>query len=386
MNVKLRPTASLPEHFASIPDPRINRRKLHKLSDIFFIALCAAVCGADDWVSIERFGKSKEAWFTEVLGLKHGIPSHDTFGNVFAVIDTQQFSESFSRWVADLADLSGGEIIAIDGKCLRRSLDTASGKAAIYMVSAWATQNQLVLGQQKVDSKSNEITAIPQLLMQLNIMGAVVTLDAMGCQTKVAEQIVQQGADYMLSLKGNQGTLHEDVKLFFESPSTCPPIGHESYDGGHGRIETRTVCATADIEWLRQRHPHWPKLTSIASVTAIRECKGKITEETRYFISSMDASDPKRLGQVIRAHWGIENNLHWVLDYAFREDDQRTRMGNSDANMAVVRHIALNLIKTEKTLKVGVKNKRLNAGWDEGYLLKVVTGRPVELRPKYKTL
>jgi len=162
MNVKLRPTASLPEHFASIPDPRINRRKLHKLSDIFFIALCAAVCGADDWVSIERFGKSKEAWFTEVLGLKHGIPSHDTFGNVFAVIDTQQFSESFSRWVADLADLSGGEIIAIDGKCLRRSLDTASGKAAIYMVSAWATQNQLVLGQQKVDSKSNEITAIPQ--------------------------------------------------------------------------------------------------------------------------------------------------------------------------------------------------------------------------------
>lgn len=243
------------------------------------------------------------------------------------------------------------------------------------MVSAWATQNQLVLGQQKVDDKSNEITAIPKLLMQLNITGAVVTMDAMGCQTKVAQQIIAQGADYMLSLKGNQGSLHKDVTLFFESENTCPAVGYESYDGGHGRIETRTVRATSAIDWLQKLHPHWVGLKSIVAVTAKRESKDKTTEETRYFICSMDASKPKRLGLVVRAHWGIENNLHWVLDYAFDEDSQRARMGNSAANMAVIRHIALNLVKSEKTAKVGVKNKRLKAGWDEDYLLKVVLGR-----------
>ena len=376
------PTASIIKHFSSIPDPRIDRRKLHKLQDIFFITLCAVICGADDWVSIERFGEAKEAWLTEVLKLENGIPSHDTFGNVFAAINTEQFSECFSRWAADIAELGEGEIIAIDGKCLRRSLDKASGKAAIHMVSAWATQNQLVLGQQKVDDKSNEITAIPKLLMQLNIAGAVVTMDAMGCQTKVAEQIVHQGADYLLSLKGNQGNLHQDVKLIFESENTRPAVGHESYDGGHGRIETRTVRACADIDWLKERHPHWVDLKSIVAVTARREARDKITDETRYFISSMDASDPKRLGQIVRAHWGIENNLHWVLDYAFDEDAQRARVGHSAANMTVIRHIALNLVKSEKTVKVGVKNKRLKAGWDEDYLLKIVTGRPVKIKRK----
>jgi len=380
--MKLHSTASIVDHFASVPDPRMDRRKRHKLSDIFFITLCAVICGADDWASIEQFGNAKEKWFTDVLDLQHGIPSHDTFGRVFSLIDTQQFSGCFSRWVADLTDLSGGEIIAIDGKCLRRSLDRASGKSAIYMVSAWANRNQLVLGQQRVDDKSNEITAIPKLLMQLNIAGAVVTMDAMGCQTAIAQQIVDQEADYLLSLKGNQGTLHQDVKLYFESANTCPPIGHTSYDGGHGRIETRIVRATADIKWLTKDHSHWPKLTSIIAVTAIRECKDKTTEETRYFISSLDASNPERLGQIVRAHWGIENNLHWVLDYAFREDDQRMRSGNGDANMAVVRHIALNLVKTEKTVKLGVKNKRLNAGWDENYLLKIVTSRPGAAKPK----
>ena len=376
------PTASIIEHFSSIPDPRIDRRKLHKLQDIFFITLCAVICGADDWVSIEQFGEAKEAWLTEVLKLENGIPSHDTFGNVFAAINTEQFSECFSRWAADIADLGEGEIIAIDGKCLRRSLDKASGKAAIHMVSAWATQNQLVLGQQKVDDKSNEITAIPKLLMQLNIAGAVVTMDAMGCQTKVAEQIVNQGADYLLSLKGNQGNLHQDVKLFFESENTRPAVGHESYDGGHGRIETRTVRACADIDWLKERHPQWVDLKSIVAVTAQREERDKTTQETRYFISSMDASDPKRLGQIVRAHWGIENNLHWVLDYAFDEDAQRARVGHSAANMTVIRHIALNLVKSEKTVRVGVKNKRLKAGWDEDYLLKIVTGRPVKIKRK----
>lgn len=372
--MKPLPTSSILEHFSSIPDPRMDRQKLHKLSDIFFITLCAVICGANDWVAVATYGKAKEVWFTKVLGLEHGIPSHDTFGNVFAVIEIQLFSECFSRWMSDLVKLSFGEVIAIDGKCLRRSMDTTSNKSAIYMVSAWASQNQLVLGQQKVDEKSNEITAIPKLLEQLDITGAVVTMDAMGCQTKVAEQIIDQGGDYMLSLKGNQGLLHEDVKLFFESENTCPAISHEEYDGGHGRFEKRSIQASSAIGWLRNLHPKWRGIKSIVAVTAERESKNKTSKETRYFISSLDATDPKQLGHVVRAHWGIENNLHWVLDYAFDEDSQRTRMGNSAANMAVIRHIALNLIRMEKTAKIGIKNRRLKAGWDDDYLLEIILG------------
>ncbi len=196
----------------------------------------------------------------------------------------------------------------------------------------------------------------------------------MGCQTAVAQHMIEQKADGVLSLKGHQGTLHNDVKLFFESENTCPTVGYESFDGEHGRYEKRTVRASSDIEWLKKAHPKWEKLTSIVAVTAKRECKGKVTEETRYFISSLDATDPKRLGQIVRAHWGIENNLHWVLDDAFDEDKQRTRVGNSDANMAIVRHIALNLLKTEKSSKMGMKTKCLKAGWDENYWLKVILG------------
>lgn len=371
--MKPQPTASIIQHFSGIEDPRIARHKKHRLSDIFFIAICATICGADNWVAIETFGKAKKDWFTQLLNLDHGIPSHDTFGNVFAAIDTQKFSEAFSRWVADLAQLTPSQVIAIDGKCLRGSIDRTSGKAAIYMVSAWAHQNQLVLGQQKVDDKSNEITAIPKLLLQLDIAGAVITMDAMGCQTKIAAQIIQQGADYVLSLKGNQGELYDDVKTFFNS-SLAPTIGNISYDGEHGRIETRTIRATADIQWLQKRHSQWVGLNSIIAVTAKRELKNKTEEETRYFISSLDARDPKKLGYIVRAHWGVENNLHWVLDQAFDEDSHRARAGHSAANMAVMRHIALNLIKTEKTAKVGVKTKRLKAGWDNDYLLKILLG------------
>jgi len=355
-------------------DPRMNRRKQHHLKDIFFITLCASICGADSWVAIETFGRAKEAWFTKILSLKNGIPSHDTFGYVFSVIDIEEFSRCFSRWVADLSELSDGEIISIDGKCLRRSIDTASNKAAIYMVSAWASSNQLVLGQQRVDDKSNEITAIPKLLMQLDIAGAVVTLDAMGCQTKIAHEIIERDADYMLSLKGNQGLLHKDVALFFESKKTSPDVGFESINGGHGRIEKRSVRASSDIDWLKERHPTWRGLRSIVAVTAERECHGKVSEETRYFICSLDAEDPKRLGQIVRAHWGIENKLHWVLDYAFDEDSQRNRKGNSAANMAVIRHIALNLIKADKTSKIGIKNRRLKAGWDNDYMEALLLG------------
>ena len=365
-----QPTPSIIHHFSSIKDPRVDRQKKHRLQDIFFISLCAMICGADNWVAIEEFGLSKEAWFTDLLGLENGIPSHDTFGEVYATIDTDHFSLCFSRWVADLATLTEGEVIAIDGKCLRRSLDKASKKAAIYMVSAWAQQNNLVLGQVKVDDKSNEITAIPKLLARLDIAGAVVTIDAMGCQKKIAEQIKRQEGDYVLSLKGNQGNLHDDVKTFFTS-SLSPDVASVSYDGGHGRIETRSLRVTADIAWLQERHD-WKGLQSIIAVTAKRELDNKVTEETRYFISSLDANDPKRLERVVRAHWAIENSLHWVLDVAFDEDSNRTRKGHSDANLSVIRHIALNLIKTEKTSKVGVKIKRLKAGWDNDYLLRVI--------------
>jgi predicted transposase YbfD/YdcC len=365
-----KPTPSIIHHFSSITDPRVNRQKKHQLQDIFFISICAIICGADNWVTVEEFGVAKKEWFTEVLGLENGIPSHDTFGEVYAAIDTDQFSVCFSRWIADLANITEGEVIAIDGKCLRRSIDKASKRAAIYMVSAWAQQNNLVLGQVKVDDKSNEITAIPKLLSRLDIAGAVITIDAMGCQKKIATQIKKQAGEYVFSLKGNQGNLHDDVKTFFTS-SLSPTVASVCYDGGHGRIETRSIRATADTAWLQERHD-WKGLQSIIAVTSKREIGDKVTEETRYFISSLDASDPKRLEPVVRAHWAIENNLHWVLDIAFDEDSNRTRKGHSASNLAVIRHIALNLIKAEKTSKVGVKIKRLKAGWDNDYLLRIL--------------
>lgn len=369
--MKDTPSASILEHFGEIPDPRVNRQKRHQLEDIFFITICAVICGADNWVMIEEFGKAKEDWFREQLGLTNGIPSHDTFGNVFAAIDTDHFSGCFSRWVADLASLSQGQVIAIDGKTIRRSIDRASNVAAIHMVSAWAQQNHLVLGQVKVDDKSNEITAIPKLLERLDISGAVITIDAMGCQKKIAKQIVQQKGDYLLSLKGNQGELYDDVKTYFSSSSSSQADAI-SYDGGHGRIETRAVRVINDIDWLKKRHPAWVGLDSIVAVTAKRELKDKVQEETRYFISSLDGHNPTRMGEVVRAHWAVENNLHWVLDIAFDEDQNRTRKGHSAANLAVIRHIALNLLKNEKSSKVGIKTKRGKAGWSEQYLLKVL--------------
>ncbi len=263
------PTASIIHHFSTIADPRVDRRKKHQLTDIFFITLCATICGADNWVAIEKFGKAKESWFTEQLGLENGIPSHDTLGAVFAAIDTEQFSQCFSNWVADLADLVEEDIIAMDGKCLRRSIDKASNKSAIYMVSAWSRKNSLVLGQAKVDDKSNEITAIPKLLSRLDIAGALITIDAMGCQKKIAKQIIDQGGDYVLSLKGNHGTLHEDVKAYFTS-ALSPEIATKTVNGEHGRIETRSVRVTDEIEWLKKEHS-WSGLKSIIAVTAAQE-------------------------------------------------------------------------------------------------------------------
>lgn len=321
---------------------------------------------------IEEFGKAKKDWFEKQLGgLPNDIPSHDTFGRVFSAIDTEAFSQCFSRWVADVASLTHGEVVAIDGKTVRRSLDRASNKAAIHMVSAWAQHNHLVLGQEKVAEKSNEITAIPRLLERLDLTGAVVTIDAMGCQKSIARKIVEKNADYVLSLKGNQSALHDDVQTFF-TKRTRPVVAFEQVDGGHGRVETRQLCVSDDIQWLRERHPEWTGMQSILAVTARREDSDNTEQETRYFISSLRANQPARLGEAVRAHWGIENKLHWVLDVAFDEDRNRTRQGNGAANLSIIRHIALNLIRNEKSTKVGIKTKRAKAGWDNQYLLKLL--------------
>lgn len=370
---------ALVEHFAELDDPRADNRR-HLLIDILVIAICAAICGADSWEDIELFGEAKKRWFSTFLELPHGIPSPDTFARVFGALDPEQFQGAFTRWVQDVSTLVTGEVIAIDGKTARRSYDRQGGKAAIHMVSAWASDNRLVLGQKKVDDKSNEITAIPELLEVLAVSGCIVTIDAMGCQKAIAQQITEQEADYVFTLKENQGRLYEDVSGFFEYAHKIGFRHVESdqcrtVEKGHGRIEIRQCQVISDpayIETIRNGEA-WAQLRSIAMVTAERHIEEKIERESRYFITSLEC-DAKKVLHAVRTHWHIENSLHWVLDVAFREDESRIRKKHSAENMVVLRHIALNLLKKEKTAKRSIKSKRLKAGWDEDYLMTVLAG------------
>jgi predicted transposase YbfD/YdcC len=371
------PVAGIVKHFEDLPDPRTGNAKAHIFLEVLIIAICAVICGADGWSDIELFGKNKKAWLKTFLELPKGIPSHDTFGRIFAKIKPEEFQKRFIGWVQAIEELTAGQVIAVDGKQLRRSHDRGAGKAAIYMVNAWATQNQLVLGQTKVADKSNEITAIPELLRLLDISGCIVTIDAIGTQSEITETIVDAGGDYLLAVKENQGHLFEDIQCIF-GVDAAQGMKYAQYQyvksvsKGHGRIEVRECWATDREEYLSlvRNRQQWKGLKSIVRIISQRQTS---EVQTRYFISSLPA-DAKTILKAKRSHWKIENQLHWVLDIAFREDESRVRQDHGAENLAVLRLMALNLLKNEKTAKGGIHAKRLQAGWNNDYLLTILKG------------
>jgi len=364
-----RPIISLMDYFVELPDPRVDRRKLHSLTDILCITICAVICGAQYWTQVEEFGLAKEDWFKTFLTLENGIPSHDTFGDFFAALNPEIFERCFIKWVQSISERNSGDIISVDGKALRKSFDKASAKAAIHMVSAFSSANGLVLGQLKVDDKSNEITAVPELLKLLILEGTIVTTDALNCQKEIAATIVEQGADYVLALKENHPNLYADVELYFNTLSLGRQSTEVEVEKGHGRIETRRYSLNTEIKWLAQKSD-WKNLNGIGMVESTREISGMVSTERRYYVTSLvDLNDFSR---AVRRHWSVENQLHWVLDVAFREDLSRVRIENAAENFSIIRRIALNLLKQEKTSKAGIESKRLKAGWNQGYLLKVL--------------
>ena len=366
---------SLSSHLSIIKDPRVEGRSDHFLSDILMIAIMAMLCGAEDFVDFEDFGKAKEPWLKTFLPLPHGIPSHDTFGRVFAAMDQRQFAEAFRNWTESLRCQISGEVVAIDGKTLRRSHDRSRGKSAIHMVSAWARDNGLVLGQVKVEEKSNEITAIPELLRVLELAGCIVTIDAMGTQKAIAREIRDADADYVLALKGNHEAVHEEVRSFFldarqNAFAGTPHDFLETVEKDHGRIETRRYWVSDHIGWFQDRQL-WDGLQSFGMVESLREINGQTTRELRFYLSSLPAN-ARNFARAVRGHWSIENSLHWCLDVCFGEDDCRVRLGHAAENLAILRHFTLNILKRNSSKKRGIRGKQKNASWDHSYLLSLL--------------
>tara|TARA_B100001123_G_C15180321_1_gene975086 strand:- start:34 stop:1218 length:1185 start_codon:yes stop_codon:yes gene_type:complete len=367
---------SLIEHFSQVPDPRIERSQRHHLIDIVVIAVCGAICGADNWVHIAEFGRSKYDWLKTFLELPNGIPSHDTFGRVFARISPEHFQDCFSAWVQSLLPKFDEEIVPIDGKTLRHSYDRTSGKAAVHMVNAWAVKNRLVLGQFHCEGGLDEITIIPELLRVLALKGCIVTVDAIGCHKSVAEQVIDRQGDYVLAVKANQPKLLDHVRQIFDREERqlhrdLSVDTFETHDENHGRMETRRYWTTDQVDdfadWTA-----WKGLGLFGMVETQRQVGDQVSVERRYYIASLD-NDAQRFGEAVRSHWSIENSLHWVLDVVFREDDSRVRTGHAPENLALLRQIAVSLLQQEKTAKVGVQTKRLKAGWDNTYLAKVLS-------------
>ena len=356
--------------FSQLEDPRSNINKLHKLEDILLIGVISVICAADTWKNMETYAKAKEGFLRTFLELPYGVPSDDTFNRVFSSIDSEQFEKCFVRWVRDLVDLTNGEVIPIDGKTIRGAKSKGK-KSPFHMVSAWASENNMVLGQVKVSEKSNEITAIPRLLEILTLKGCIITIDAMGCQQEIADKIIDCEADYVLAVKENQKQLYQDIQDEFRFGKDIQT--HLSEDLDHGRIETRKCSIINDFKFIED-DSKWTELKTVIKIESTREFKNsdKPTETaTRYYISSLIAN-PEDFQKIIRSHWHIENKLHWTLDIAFSEDASRKRTGNAAQNFSVLMKIALNLLKNEKTEKQGVKGKRLRAAYDNEYLIKLL--------------
>jgi predicted transposase YbfD/YdcC len=369
-------SAKIQDHFAELTDPRVHK-VTYPLINVVVIAVCAVICGADDFVAIAEFGRKKREWLARFLDLEKGIPSHDRFNAILAAIKPAEFEKCLLRWITALHELTDGQVIAIDGKTLRRSFDAASNKTAIHMVSAWATANHISLGQVVVDAKSNEITAIPKLLQLLELSHSLVTIDAMGCQTTIARDIVEAEGDYVLAVKGNQPTLQQGIVDFFDDHTKddfarTKVRRYGTEEKGHGREEVRSYFLCPVPEDLPDR-PRWAKLRAIGMAISNTQRDGKDCTEIRYYILSKYLSGSRFAGAV-RDHWSIENRLHWQLDVTFQEDQCRLRKGHADTNFSILRRTALSLLKNNATLKVGIKNKRLTAAWDETYLEEVLVG------------
>ena len=382
--MQTHPKLSLIEHFQGIRDPRINRTKDHVLIDVLVIAVCTLLCGGETFNDMEDFGHAKEEWFRTFLALTNGIPSHDTFNRVFAALNPKEFLDCFLRWTQSLRQAVAQEIVALDGKALRRAMNKKENLK--YVVSAWAESNNLVLGQLKVTDKSNEITAVPELLRVLELSGCIVTLDAMGCQKKIAKEIIEADADYVLALKGNQETVHEEVKTFLDAtiieakaarpagapmPKAAATLAHvQTVEKDHGRIEIRDYYQSDQLSWFADVEK-WEGLKSVGVVESTREVDGVKTTERRYYLASIPLN-VELFARAVRSHWGVENKLHWVMDVCFHEDQSRARTGYAAENLATLRRLALNMLKKERSKKRGIKGKQLNASWDHSYLLKLL--------------